>query len=188
MDRRTALPEGAVLLFPGMVCQIEKEIGRGSNAIVYKGHYEDAALKGQHHHVLVKELFPYHSEGKIDRSKENQTILCQKEAQTVWEMHEKSFMRGNAVHLQLLQKHPAEIGGNFNTFALNGTYYTILDFSGGRTLNTQENGGPSCLRQLVRRMMGMLDRLEIFHEMGFLHLDISPDNVLLINSGKWEQV
>ena len=41
MDYRKALTAGNVLDFPGMSCTIETEIGRGSNAIVYRGSYPD---------------------------------------------------------------------------------------------------------------------------------------------------
>ena len=67
MDRRTALPPGTILPFPGFPCEIGVEIGRGSNALVYEGSYRDAADQTRVHRVLVKELFPLETDGRIRR-------------------------------------------------------------------------------------------------------------------------
>lgn len=40
----------------------------------------------------------------------------------------------------------------------------------------------------IRRILGTLDVLEAFHESGFLHLDISPENILLIGEGNRERI
>ena len=40
----------------------------------------------------------------------------------------------------------------------------------------------------VHRLLGILDVLETFHRSGFLHLDISPDNILLIGDGRRERI
>ena len=37
-------------------------------------------------------------------------------------------------------------------------------------------------------MIGLLDALEAFHMSGYLHLDISPDNVMLVGSGEQERI
>lgn len=189
MDSRKGLPAEAVLDFPSMKCVIKSEIGRGSNAIVYKGWYADALNASQRHHVLIKELFPYHPLGAIYRDVQSGSILCRPDAQDVMEVHRRSFTWGNEAHLRLRQEAPADIGVNFNTFSLNRTYYTVLDFSGGRTLLSEiEAKTTVSLRRIARRILGVLEKLAIFHSSGLLHLDISPDNILLIHSDKRERV
>ncbi len=188
MDGRKALAPGVALPFPGMECIIEQEIGRGSNAIVYRGWYADALDKRQRHHVLVKELFPYHEKAAIYRAEDGQTVLCGDEGQSTLQLHTQSFVWGNEVHLALRERHPSAVGGNLNSFSLNQTYYTILDFSGGRDFKTECQTRPAGLRQTVQRMLGVLDSLDVFHRMGYLHLDISPDNILITDGGARERI
>lgn len=107
------------------------------------------------------------------------------------ELHTLSFQRGNEAHLRLLKEHPEYIDSNINTFPLHNTMYTVLGFSGGRSLDKELSSGRSLKMPLtlhIRRIMGALDVLEEFHRCGFLHLDISPDNILLIGDGKKERV
>lgn len=187
MDHREALPAGAVLAFPGMPCTLEEEIGRGSNAIVYKGSYPDLLNVEERHTVLIKELFPFHQKAAILRSGEGR-IICKEEGQETLDLHRRSFEYGNRIHLRLLEKHPEITGANINTFSLHGTMYSVLGYNGGRSLENESAGEAPALRQLALRLLGLLDGLEAFHESGFLHLDIAPDNILLVGRGDKERV
>lgn len=185
MDYRKALAAGSVLDFPGMPCTLEREIGRGSNAIVYGGSYPDRLNRDQRHTVLVKELFPLHPKGAIYRDPQG-GIRREPEAEELFSLHARSFAHGNQVHLRMLEKYPESTGGNLNTFSLGGTVYTVLSCTGGRSLESA--GETSNLRLLTLRLLRLLDSLETFHESGFLHLDVAPDNILLIGQGSREQV
>ena len=186
MDHRQALPPGTVLPFPSMSCTLDIELGRGSNAIVYMGSYPDLLNREEHHTVLIKELFPFHPKAAVFRG-ENGVISRAPEAQETWELHQRSFEYGNRVHLRLLEKHPDLTGANLNTFTLNETLYTVLGFTGGRSLQDAASGPETNLRCLTIRMLSLLEALESFHESGFLHLDIAPDNILLIGQENRER-
>lgn len=190
MDSRKILETGTILSFPGMECTIESYIGCGSNAIVYLGSYPDAQMTELRHHVLIKELFPYHPQGAIFRDGD-QDICWESEAQTTMELHKVSFNRGNEVHIRLLSDFPGDLDSNINTFSLHNTLYSVLGFSGGRSMDIELNQPHSEDTPLIvhiRRMFGVLSVLEVFHEAGYLHLDISPDNILLIGDEKKERV
>ena len=190
MDYRKILESGTELSFPGMVCTIDSFIGKGSNAMVYLGSYPDEQAKQLRHRVLIKELFPYHPQGKIYRS-QDQAICLTEDAKEVMELHRFSFMRGNEIHVKLLKEHPEDIDFYMNTFSFHQTLYSILGFSGGRSLEKEQERRKSSegsLALLVRRMLGILDVLEEFHHAGLLHMDISPDNILLIGEGKRERI
>lgn len=103
MDHRIALEPGIVLDFPGMSCKIKREIGRGSNTIVYEGSYADA-VSALSHRVLIKELFPFDPNGGIRR--EGCGIVIGEQAAALWQLHRNSFLRGNDLHLQLLSRSP----------------------------------------------------------------------------------
>ncbi len=187
MDYRKALPPQTLLDFPGMPCTLSGEVGRGSNAIVYLGTYPDLFSRGERHTVLVKELFPLHLGGAVFRDVCGE-IICAPEGRETWELHRQSFAHGNRLHLRMLENHPERTGANLNTFSLRGTMYTVLGYAGGRSLEAESIGPATDLRRLTVLMLGLLDALEAFHESGFLHLDIAPDNVLLIGRGDREQV
>ena len=189
MDHRAPLKLHTVLAFEGMSCHIEEVIGQGSNAIVYKGWYQDSLNREQRHHVLVKELFPFHPQQKIYRA-EDCHIVIEPEAEELWETHKKSFEIGNQVHLRLLYDHPdmMVMGANLNSFRFNGTLYSVLGYTGGRNLQTELNKTNVSLRYTAQRMIGLLDALEAFHKSGYLHLDISPDNIMLVGQEDQERI
>ncbi len=190
MDDRRKLEQGTGLDFPGMVCRIDSFLGKGSNAIVYTGSYPDAQLPELRHRVLIKELFPFDAQGRIYRDSEG-NICCAADAEPMLALHRLSFQRGNEVHLKLLETYPEGIDANINTFSLNGTLYSVLGFSGGRSLAGElanAKAGQAPLTGHVCRLTGVLNVLEAFHRSGFLHLDISPDNILLIGEGDKERI
>lgn len=187
MDHRKALPPGTLLPFPAMPCTLIGELGRGSNAIVYMGVYPDLLNRKERHTVLIKELFPLHQRAAIFRD-ENGEVICSPEGRETWELHRQSFEYGNLVHLRMLEKHPDITGANLNTFSLHDTMYTVLGCTGGRSLETESSSPEADLRRLTVRMLGLLDALEPFHESGFLHLDVAPDNILLIGQDIRERV
>ena len=187
MDKRIALLPDEILDFPGLTCHIISEIGRGSNALVYRAWYADHHHADEHHEVLIKELFPVHPNGGIYRAADR-SIVCTPEGEETYTLHRESFEVGNSVHLALLKKQPDGVGANLNTYASNGTLYTVLGFNGGRSLSEEFTGPTISLRPLVERMIKLLNELEGFHENGLLHLDIAPDNIMLLGKGNRERM
>lgn len=192
MDRREILPEGTLLDFPGMPCTVGPLVGRGANAIVYLGSYPDRQQPDLHHRVLIKELFPFHERGAIYR--DGRGCICirpEGDAADSMRLHRATFNRGNEVHIRLLGEHPGDLDPNINTFSLHDTLYTVLGFSGGRTLDRALDVPQRDRIRLsthVRRILGVLEVLDAFHGSGYLHLDISPDNILLIGDGRKERI
>lgn len=185
MDNRIAIPASTSLYFPSMTVTVSEEIGRGSNSIVYRGTYPDE----QHHalhHVLIKELFPYHPGGLIFRNERGE--VCHGEAEEFYRFHKQGFEDGNRVHLALLERSPDGVGGNVNTFAYNGTLYTILNHNGGRSLEEELDTQSHTLEQVVKAMKGILLSLGDFHKNGYLHLDIAPDNIMLVGTDERQRI
>lgn len=190
MDRRTLLKKGSCLSFPGMQCTIEALAGKGSNAIVYLGSYPDEQQPGLRHRVLVKELFPYHPQGAVYRDEED-NICFDEDGEGTMRLHRMSFGRENEVHIRLQESYPWYMDFHINTFSMHHTLYSVLGFSGGRSLDKElESPGVDKipLTAHIKRLLDVLNVLEAFHESGYLHLDISPDNILLIGDGKKERV
>ena len=182
MDSRKALASGFILKFPGMVCTIEEEIGRGSESIIYKGSYPDMFCADDRHTVLIKELFPYHPKGLIYRA-ESGEIIHSSQADAVWESQMKKFGYGNSFHIKICADHPESAITNFNSFSMNGTVYTVIGYTSGRSLYDEIVQNDQSLYMLILRIIGILDALQVFHDEGFMHLDIAPDNILILGKG-----
>lgn len=187
MDVRSWLSRDSFLRFPRMICRIKSYVGKGSNALVYLGEYEDTVFPGQYHEVLIKELFPLHPQGAIYRDS-NGWICVASEGKTLYQLHKNSFERGNRIHLDLLKKFPSMVGTNVNTFSENGTLYTLMGCSGGVSLELAMQEEGITLRKITERMLALLDSLAVFHASSLLHLDISPDNILLIPQAQREHI
>ncbi len=146
--------------------------------------------------VLIRELFPYDREGGIWRSPDGD-IHVESGAGSIYELNRMTFLRGNEVHIRLLEKIPADMDVNINTYEYHNTLYSLVGYTGGRNLNEELDraqwqdrgaGGTELLLHTVRIIKGALDVLQSFHQAGYLHLDISPDNILLIGEGEKERV
>lgn len=184
MDNRTPLIDGFNLTLGDITYTIQKLIGFGSNAFVYLACYGDNLQKDKKHRVLIKELFPYHPRGLIYRN-EYGDICFADEARDYFNLHKKSFLHGNAYHLDIQNTRADMASVNINSFEKKGTLYTVLGDSNGETLLTAAGCGTftASLSGVVNCMLGILDALDVFHKNGLLHLDISPDNILLMPSG-----
>ena len=184
-DNRKALSNGARLAFPSMEITVIREIGRGSNAIVYEGTYPDMNGDGLHR-VVVKELFPYHQRGLIARSDTGE-ITVEKDAVPYYQFHKQSFEKGNRSHLRILDVSPDGVGGNVNTFEYNGTLYTVLSYNGGCTLEKEMRDNSAPLPRMIKLIKLLLESLRDLHGNGLLHMDIAPDNVMLLGEGERER-
>lgn len=187
MDKRITLKISDEISFPGMDCVIEDVIGKGSNAVVYLGRYRDNNNSDLFHRVLIKELFPYHPKNLIYRDGEG-NIAVHETARSFFELQRLSFSRGNEVHLKMLEMYPDRVGGNVNTFSKNGTLYSIMSYDGGRSLDKSYAAECRSLADTVLLFRQITGALKIFHDSGYLHLDVSPDNILTVSSGENRRV
>ncbi len=179
--KRKTLYFGYHLLLGGIDYEIEKVEGMGGNAIVYRASYEDDLNKGKYHQVLIKELFPYETRGWVFRD-ESGAIICQEEGKEWFQRHRQSFLHGNEVNLELLEKEPDEVLGNLNSYEAYGTLYSVLTLHGGKTLKEilEKKERFVRLEEMAQGMIDIVSSLSVFHNHGFLHLDISPDNILVM--------
>ncbi len=188
MEIRKELSLNSVLKLGETEYHIEGVAGKGSCAIMYKAWYSDDTINGVRHHVLVKELFPVDIKGGIYRNT-NDKIEVLPQAQEQYALYRKSFERGNKIQLNILEMFPEKNGVNINTYSFNNTLYSILGFGGGRDLETELLVSPETnLLKATGRLIGVLRALEEFHSLGYYHLDISPDNILLIGKDEEERV
>ena len=93
------------------------------------------------------------------------------------EKHEQRFLREARTAIRL--KHP-NIAGIHDFFTTEGQAVLVMEFIDGRTLNEiLENSGPPRLGLAFEMARQTLEALSYLHGQGFLHRDISPDNLML---------
>ena len=183
-DKRAALAIGTTIKFEETENEfIIKSIkGRGSNAVCYSAEYEDSQIKGNYHEVIIKEMFPYDEENRIYRD-ENGVVVCESGAEEYFNFHRESFLHGAKMGIILQRIRPDMVMPGINNYKANGTLYAVIGFSGGKTLAEEYYGD---LKSIAECVINILYALKIFHNYGILHLDISPDNIMLMPRDKTE--
>jgi serine/threonine protein kinase len=80
--------------------------------------------------------------------------------------------------------HP-NIVGVHQVFEDNDTAYMAIDFVNGRDLHEilESSDQPFTPAEIVSMLKKMLSAVEFIHQVGILHRDISPDNILVDKSG-----
>ena len=179
-DNRQIRTCGSTLILGGTAYRLETLEGMGGSAIVYRASYPDSLSPGERHQVLIKELFPISPQGDITRGADG-SIFCAPEAETRMELARQRFLTGNQINLELLRLAPSATAGNLNSYEAYGTYYSVLSVHGGRNLLGElETREHFSLRESVCIFRQILQALEVFHRRRLLHLDVSPDNILLL--------
>lgn len=129
--------------------------------------------------VVVKECFP--------------NALCHRVAAKVLPRSRKHAAEFRAVVQAFLDEarslakivHPGIVGVH-QVFEDNGTAYMAIDFIDGKDLHDILESTDSAFTpdEVVSLLMRMLSAVEFIHQIGILHRDISPDNILIDKMGK----
>lgn len=179
--KRELLQPGYQLVLGDTIYTIKELEGCGNSSVVYRAEYEDNLISESHHEVLIKELFPWNARGLVYRDASGD-ICCKDEGRKLFEYHRKSFYSGNRVNLMLLKRNQNQVAGNLNSFEAHGTYYSVLTLHGGRNLAEMigRDGQLASLEEMTDCIIHIVEAVKAFHGSGFLHLDISPDNILMM--------
>ena len=183
MEKRTLLPEGYILNGGSRTYIIEKYVSAGSNSIVYQAYYKDTLMPDHRHTILLKELYPLDDLGRIYRDS-HWSLIVPKEAENFFEYHKSSYLLGNQAHLTLAAHGSERIAQNLDSFEANNTIYTVLTSKKGQVLSEALAGGRlfPTLTDTIHMILNILKALQVFHGHGLLHLDISPDNIFLLDN------
>lgn len=179
-DSRQLRSCGSTLTLGGIEYRLEAVEGVGGSTIVYRASYPDALNRDASHQVFIKELFPVSPYGDITRGADG-SVCCGPKSAGLMEQARLRFRSGNQINLELLRLVPSATAGNINSYEAYGTYYSVLTLHGGENLlQYLKKHGKLSLRESVQIMQQLLKALGVFHRHRLLHLDISPDNILLL--------
>ena len=178
-DERIVRKKGETIFLDGREYEIHSLEGCGGGSLVYRASYPDDLIEEQKHWVLIKELYPRTADHSVRRNRQGRICWDDEEEKRI---RLERFRQGNKINLKLLEDRPSQISGNLINCEAYGTYYSILPLHGGETLKRILEGGHEFrLREAVVMIKQILESLKPFHEQRLLHLDISPDNILVLN-------
>jgi len=156
--------------------KIERLLGKGGFGATYKGHDRLLACS-----VAIKEYFPH----AVASRDEGGLELHVKPEST------EAFLRGlnrfvqEARVLGLCRTKPRVVSV-YDFFEANGTAYIVMEYVRGRTLSALQKeyeDGRIPFTDLKTIVNEVLETLHDIHGSGLLHLDLTPNNIILTDSG-----
>ncbi len=174
-DNRVALEIGYRLEnSDNKTIKINAEVGRGASCIVYDAEYTDSI--GAAHNIRLKECYPAYllierkDRGALipfDANKEQ----FQEEKERFNQAYQRNVTIGNTLGL---------INSTINStdiFSCNNTCYSIMALSEGSDYSKYEDAS---LTELLVHMKSLAQLIKKYHDRGYLHLDIKPENVFIL--------
>lgn len=145
-------------------------LGAGGFGVTYVGFDTKLSRK-----VAIKEYFPSNLSTRVPG--QTHVTAFTGEKQTVFNHGKQRFIE----EAQLLMRFANEEGivSVYDVIEANGTVYMIMEYVEGITLKQRiEQFGPIPEKELVESMIPMLLSLKFVHNIGYIHRDISPDNIM----------
>ena len=161
---------------------IAEEIGRGGSCIVYNGFYRDRI--GERHLVKIKECYPYRLEIERD-AEENLTpdLSCKQTFLAEKQKFLEAYRKNTALKTTLgLVNSTANAT---NIYEYHNTCYVVMTEIEGRDYRSEADEN---LQSLFLHLRTLARIVKKYHDCGMLHLDIKPENVLLIPETKEQMV
>ena len=183
MDRRKALKENTILrcynLSQGIhEYTVEKEIARGASCIVYEASYQNNLCKK--HLVRIKECYPFflsmirEEDNRLTASKDDE-IRFQRQKEEI----KRAFILGN----ELFYTHGITnfMPNTMDIYELNNTIYIVMAYTEGIPLSAVRL---TSVRECFTVMKNTAQVMAKIHELGYLYLDIKPENILSVTGTK----
>ena len=160
---------------------IDSIIGFGGSSIIYMCH----SNRGAGRYSIIKELYP--SNLQIERN-DMGLLIVPEESISVWELYVENALAEVTKTFEIGsdgQNNDDFVFKVENYFRLNNTVYTVLETSSGDIFtkiieycdNLSEDNADVVF--VLDYILKIIDTLDSIHRKGYLHLDISPDNIYI---------
>ena len=168
-----ALPKETIL---NSRYRIEQQLGEGGFAVTYLA--EDLELG---RNVVLKEYFPY---TLSERDEEGNVSPVPGEKTTYFYQGKERFLKEAKIQASLF-----EIPGVVKVlgyFEAGNTVYEVMEWIKGTTLRKYlgDNGEIPDFPEAYEMLKPVFEAVSMIHEKGYLHRDISPDNIMVQEDGK----
>ncbi len=157
---------------------VGKELGEGGFGITYTGY--DTVKKQP---VAIKEYFPAGIAGRDTSIGRNQDVrpFDGKNGELYHEGLERFKKEGNAMGKVDDFVHVVNV---YDYLEENNTGYIIMEYVPGITIHQKvKRDGAFSLAEMFEVLKPLMQDLQKIHEMGMLHRDISPDNIIIRPDG-----
>lgn len=154
-------------------------LGQGGFGITYSAWDIMLAVK-----VAIKEYYPAEMVGRGSTDKSNTVVFVQNnEYQSRYDKGLREFLREARTLAQFAQLRGIVSIRDF--FGENNTAYIVMEYVEGIPVSRYvKQNGPFTGEQLLEKMEPILASLDIVHELGYLHRDISANNIMYMTDGE----
>lgn len=155
--------------------ELGRVLGAGGFGVTYLAWDENLRRR-----VAIKEFFPSGLSTRVPNQNEITSFTGEK--QLIYEHGLQRFVE----EAQLLLQFGGYEGivSVYDVFEENNTAYMVMEYIEGVTLKKSiEQFGKMEEQQLLDCMIPMLLTLKFVHQMGYIHRDISPDNIMCLPDG-----
>ena len=174
IDERKPLPVNSVIADKETTYLITKKIGCGGNCMVYEASYKDNS--GLEHTVRLKECYPF--ELSLIRRQDGtlEALSNQIEAFSSAKKRFRAAYESNIRLKETLGLTNSTID-SVNIIENNNTLYTVMTLIEGSVFSSCED---KTLKELLTHILSTARLLAKYHENGYLHLDIKPENIFIL--------
>lgn len=158
---------------------VEELLGQGASCVAYKVAYEES--DGIKHNGVLKEYCPSYLEeyGEVRNSDGSLVIPVDLSEQFAAELNKfKNTYRAINEYIisnpESANYHPVQLG----LYEGNNTLYTLASCDYGQSYDKLSDNN---LKSLLNLIHSVTKGVEQYHTAGFLHLDIKPENIFILN-------
>ncbi len=154
---------------------VGRSLGQGGFGITYIG--RDLLLDTR---VAIKEYYPSGIASRNVAFSPEITISDQRQVDSIEEGKQKFLSEARA--LAQFADDPGVVTVR-DFFEANNTAYIVMEYLDGHDLRSILRLTRFSADDIFERMRPVMDALEKIHQVGIIHRDISPDNIMLLKSG-----
>lgn len=150
-------------------------LGEGGFGITYVGRDLSLDIK-----VAIKELF---IKGYVNRNNTvSASVICDstRDAETIFVNEREKYLN----EARTIARYTGLDGivGVRDFFAENNTAYIVMEYLDGITLKDKlQRGGIMSINETLTLLAPVMNALNVIHQDGLIHRDISPDNIMITN-------